>query len=49
MIFLERLRYETGERLMMTILTILFFGGALGVALFLNSYLDKRQEKRSQR
>jgi hypothetical protein len=32
---------------MMTIVTILFFAGTLGVALFLNSYLDKQEHKKS--
>jgi hypothetical protein len=32
---------------MMTVVTILFFAGTLGVALYLNSYLDKREDKKS--
>jgi len=31
---------------MMTLLTIAFLGGSLAVALFLNSYFDKKNEKR---
>jgi hypothetical protein len=32
---------------MMTLVTILFFAGTLGAGIFLNSYLDKREERRS--
>ena len=33
---------------MMTIVTILFFAGTLGIALLLNSYLDRRADKKSE-
>ena len=34
---------------MMTLVTILFFGGVLSLALFLNRVLDKREENRSRK
>jgi hypothetical protein len=34
---------------MFTILTVLFLGGSLGIALYLNAVLDKREARRLDR